>query len=511
MPKKKNELMHWTQQEINVQPVHFLIDGQKQEVTAKMVWHMCVHGRNKEYVTLNECTAYLNWCIANDLNPFRGDAYIVKYQKDEWASFLVAASALRRKAELHPQFKCKKSGLILQEKGSGEIIRREGTFYLPQNEVIVGGWCKIWRQDQEEPIITELTFKEYNKGKANWSTMPGTMMEKCTVAAADRKTFPAEVGSLYSIEEMPNEKSQGPTTYAVPDQVSIISNETAASLDLVQGEPVEPIEESVEEAPKPDPHAETRAMMAELKAIVDAGDITNIEDCKAFIRQAGKKWTGKKEIACETWLRDASREAAEAAPQEEVADAPEQTTPVASEDKKVEESEEVTEEVSTEVDEQPEQSDEDIVDAVADTLARGEYSQWPAGAMNFEHTSKLWRAELRRCGADPESEYADQRFHEAFAKHSKLARHNTNFKQILNQANAKWAPKIVSAVSVCYLLPERHEDYTMDQKARFCDIWSRALNNGSLQTPPLRPSAESEDEISRFMGRYEKACQGIVE
>lgn len=52
------------------------------------------------------------------------------------------------------------------------------------------------------PFTASALWDEYNAGQSLWLKMPHTMLGKCAEALALRKAFPAELGAIYTREEM---------------------------------------------------------------------------------------------------------------------------------------------------------------------------------------------------------------------------------------------------------------------------------------------------------------------
>ena len=120
------------------------------------------------------------------------------------------------------------SGIIVQVKETGEIIERKGTFYLSNEENVVGGWAKVYRKNWTYPTYCSVSFDEVaqktrdGKLNSNWAGKGATMVEKVAKARALRETFIEDLGGLYEAEEMGVEL---PRENTMPGDIIIEQNE----------------------------------------------------------------------------------------------------------------------------------------------------------------------------------------------------------------------------------------------------------------------------------------------
>lgn len=164
--------------------------------------YLVVGGGN---ITDQEVKLFIALCSAQKLNPFTKEAYLIKYGTSP-ATMVVSKDVYQKRADKHPDYRGKKAGIIVLNQ-KGEIDYRVGTFYIPNVETLVGGWCEVYRKDRE-PERVEVSLNEYigrkKDGTVNsqWSGKPATMIRKVAVAQCLREAFSTEFQGLYVSEEM---------------------------------------------------------------------------------------------------------------------------------------------------------------------------------------------------------------------------------------------------------------------------------------------------------------------
>lgn len=156
-------------------------------------------------ITDQEVKLFIALCSAQKLNPFIKEAHLIKYGTNP-ATMVVSKDVYQKRADKHPDYRGKKAGIIVLNQ-KGEIDYRVGTFYIPDVETLVGGWCEVYRKDRE-PERVEVSLNEYigrkKDGTVNsqWSGKPATMIRKVAVAQCLREAFSTEFQGLYVSEEM---------------------------------------------------------------------------------------------------------------------------------------------------------------------------------------------------------------------------------------------------------------------------------------------------------------------
>lgn len=194
--------------------------------------------RGNAAVTDAECIMFISLCKANKLNPFLGDAYLVKYDRSGPAQMVTARDAFAKRAEGGTGFEGFQSGVIVER--AGQALELEGAFFLP-GDTLIGGWAKVYRSDRRFPVVQRVRLQEYNTGKSTWAAKPATMIQKVAEAHAFRKAFPMATAGLYTPEEMPDEQQA-----AQPERPGVPNAAPAQFIDA------EPAPAALIDAPAPE-------------------------------------------------------------------------------------------------------------------------------------------------------------------------------------------------------------------------------------------------------------------
>lgn len=150
--------------------------------------------------TPQEVTFFMELCRSQKLNPFRREAYLVKFSNSP-AQMITAEVVFERRANAHPDYEGMEHGVVYLDK-NGAIQKREGTAtYKAAGETLVGGWCRVHRKGRIDSYA-EVALDEYNKNQSLWKQMPGVMISKCAKATALRLAFPSDFQGMYLSEEM---------------------------------------------------------------------------------------------------------------------------------------------------------------------------------------------------------------------------------------------------------------------------------------------------------------------
>jgi phage recombination protein Bet len=154
--------------------------------------------------TDQEAFMFLKLCQARNLNPFTGEAYLVKYGTGK-ANMIVGKEAFTRKAEQNPQFDGMEAGIIIKSSDNGPEFERAGSF-VRHGEVLIGGWARVYRKDRKIPFYSEVSLGDYRRpsqsGKTPWDTMPAVMIRKVALVSALREAFACDLSGMYDSSEM---------------------------------------------------------------------------------------------------------------------------------------------------------------------------------------------------------------------------------------------------------------------------------------------------------------------
>ena len=186
--------------------------------------------------TNEEVAVFVHLCRSLQLNPFQGDAYIIKLDgtdkrtgKPHPAYYVIHFRKRIEPCTKHPTFERYEYGLILMVNGKPE--ERVGEFSLP-NEKIVGAWVKIWKKNQKEPFLHRIpydpwvkTYPGSNDPIGMWKTNPAHMICKTAVTQGFSYLYPGltlanlpEDGEISSVTIRSEEPSDSPKSLSAGAQ-----------------------------------------------------------------------------------------------------------------------------------------------------------------------------------------------------------------------------------------------------------------------------------------------------
>lgn len=175
--------------------VTYQVAGQDVRLSYQIVRDFLTKGGGN--VSDQDLTQFISICKYNQLNPFLGEAYLVKYGQQP-AQMVVSKEALMKRAEANEHYKGFQSGVIVMR--GGEPVELEGGFFLP-GDTLVGAWAKVFRDDREFPVVSRVRLEEYDKKQSTWNEKKSTMIRKVAMVQAMREAFPAQLGAMYTQEE----------------------------------------------------------------------------------------------------------------------------------------------------------------------------------------------------------------------------------------------------------------------------------------------------------------------
>lgn len=179
----------------NKKPVKYMAAGQEVTLSRTIVTNYLTKGSTN--VSDTDIVQFISICQFNQLNPFLNEAYLVKYG-DQPAQMVVSKEAFMKRADACPNYDGIQAGIIVLR--NNIVTELEGCFMM-QDDVLVGGWAKVFRDDRKYPVVAKVSFAEYNKGKSLWKEKPATMICKVAKVQALREAFPSQLGAMYTREE----------------------------------------------------------------------------------------------------------------------------------------------------------------------------------------------------------------------------------------------------------------------------------------------------------------------
>ena len=180
------------------------MDGQQVRLSPHIVQSFLTSGGGQ--ITNAELVMFLNLCKYQRLNPFLREAYIIKYGSKD-ATIVVGKEAFTKRAKRNQDYRGFQAGIITQDRETGAVEYRTGTFYLP-GETVVGGWAKVFVHGWDAPVESQVAMAEYVGRKSNgeinsqWQTKPATMIRKVALVQALREAFPEDFSGMYDSAEI---------------------------------------------------------------------------------------------------------------------------------------------------------------------------------------------------------------------------------------------------------------------------------------------------------------------
>jgi phage recombination protein Bet len=180
-------------------------DGQEISLGFEIVRTYLVAGK-KELVTPQELMFFMGICKSRGLNPFKRDAYLIKYSEDP-AAIVTSIDFYRSRARAQKDCQGWKSGIVIDH-GQKNLEYREGALLL-ENEKLVGGWFEAKPAGWEMVLKHSVSLKPYVKKTRDgnvtqfWKedNQPSQIM-KVAESQGLRRAWPDEFQQMYTEEEI---------------------------------------------------------------------------------------------------------------------------------------------------------------------------------------------------------------------------------------------------------------------------------------------------------------------
>lgn len=216
--------------------------------------------------TMEEVALFLNQCAMFGLNPFKREIYLIKYSKEDPATFVVGYEAYLKRAERSGKWQGMETGVEKNAEGN-----------------VLSAWARVYRQGWKIPLSHQVSFSEYVQTKEEWKDnvrtgkriptkfwreKPETMLKKVAIAQAIRLAFPDETGGLPYIQEEIHAGEEGPS-------LRDIAIATGAKVDEIAKTPLPDVKDEFtnpEEFPEEKPAEEKPARRSE-PSMLDLAEI----------------------------------------------------------------------------------------------------------------------------------------------------------------------------------------------------------------------------------------------
>ena len=203
--------------------VEYEVNGKPVRLSGEMIKQYLIRGGAE--VSDQEVLMFLQLCQFQELNPWLNEAYLIKF-KGAPAQIIVSKEAFMKRAESHEQYNGLEAGIIVER--DGQMVELEGAVSL-KNDVLLGGWAKVYRKDRERPVVIKISMQEFSKGQSTWKQMPNNMIRKTAIVNALREAFPEKLNQMYTEEETPSEPQVN-----VQEEIKQKANQTLIDIPTVE-------------------------------------------------------------------------------------------------------------------------------------------------------------------------------------------------------------------------------------------------------------------------------------
>ena len=180
-------------------------DGQELKLSFDSVRKFLVSGK-PEFVTDQEIIFFMAVCKSRGLNPFKRDAYLVKYTEKDNAAIITSIDYYRARAKAQPDCQGWRAGIVVRS--AGKVDYREGCV-IEKMETLVGGWFeaqpKGWDRPRRHAVSLAGYIKRTGDGRLTrfWAEeKQPDMISKVAEAQGLRMVWPDEFEKLYAEEEI---------------------------------------------------------------------------------------------------------------------------------------------------------------------------------------------------------------------------------------------------------------------------------------------------------------------
>ena len=182
--------------------------GEQITLSLDVVRTFLVTGK-RELVTDQEIVLFMGICRAIGANPFKKDAYLVKFDQNP-AAVITSINFYRSRAKAQPDCTGWQAGVICLNKKDG-TLRYSNGLVLPTEE-LVGGWFEAQPSGWSVPKKLEVNLTGYQKNNAFWTKEKApTMLAKVAESQGLRACWPDEFQGTLAAEEI-GELSEALTT-----------------------------------------------------------------------------------------------------------------------------------------------------------------------------------------------------------------------------------------------------------------------------------------------------------
>ena len=151
--------------------------------------------------TDQERYVFARWCIANELDPWKSEAFLIVRGEGDRRSVThqIAYEILLQRAEGTEGYGGFEAGIVVMNRETKTMEDLPGSLYSPEAHELVGAWCKVYRSDRKTPEV-RVSLAEFEQTRwdrdtnkrvpmARWATAPASQIMKCAIAEGHRRAF----------------------------------------------------------------------------------------------------------------------------------------------------------------------------------------------------------------------------------------------------------------------------------------------------------------------------------